>query len=258
MNDVVKPGTVIKYTSYTDDIYYYALDDIVDSENKVWSKCVSSKGDLLKECGCFYVDYRLDNSYENIDEKLLKDFSPKEGELYLFKDEGKWKVLKYTKYSIGYCFDSLTDSHRYNFTGYTPVYPLVGITESMLTKHNYDELAKEYHSLQEKYDNLSNEYHSLSSDYDWLEESNNGLVADYTMLKEQKADLEKKVDYYYHQCKQFKDEIDSIKNKTAPDCKYWDGEHCNVKAVDTKPYEEEIERLKNLVIKLTEELMERR
>lgn len=254
MSCIVKPGTVIKYISDYNEIYYYALDDIVNSECKICAKCVSSTGDLFRKCH-FNANTILDDCYENIEGKLLEDCFPEEGELYLYRDAGEWRVLKYTKYSIGYWFDSLTNKCSYNMTGNTLVYPLTGITESMLI---YDKLTEEYHILQESYDDLSNCYNHLSSDYDILAESNGKLVADYNMLKEQKADLEKKVDYYYDQCKHLKDGIDSIKKNPVSGCKYWDGVSCTCVTEDVEPYKEEIERLKNLVIKLTEELMERR
>lgn len=258
MSCIVKPGSVLKYTSDAMEIYYYILNDVANQKGQVGGVCISSVGDLLRACGHFVVDVVLDDSYETITRAPMKDYYPKEGDLYLYKTEGMWKVLKFTKYSVGYCFDSLTDGCKYNLPGGVFVYPLVGITESMLTtdaeaiesKYDYDKLAKEYHSL----------------------------VEEYSELKEQKDDLEKKVDYYFDQCKFLKEEVDSLKkeneklktmnelkteaieNYIHPEdtCKYWDGESCTVEAVDVKPYKEEIEKLKNLIVNLTEELMERR
>lgn len=263
MSCIVRPGTVMKYTGFYGEVHYYVLDDVA-TDDKVWSKCVSSTGDLLDKAGYFVVDTRLDDYYEHISGELIKDWCPKEGNLCLYKSrdtEGEWKVLKYTKFSVGYCFDSLTDNGKYNLPGGIFVYPLTGITESMVTegsgsKGGYDDLAEEYHNLLEEYD-------KLSDDYEELYDSHDELVSDYQVLGEQKDELEKEVDFLKKENEKLRTmnevKTEAIENYIHPDsCKYWDGESCTCVTKDVKPYKEEVERLKNLVIKLTEELMERR
>lgn len=278
MSCIVKPSTVIK-KHFNNSIYYYVLDDVATSIGYLGSVCVSSVGDLLRKSdGYFVINSVLEGFFEKVDPVAIKDCCPKEGELYLYRTEGEWRVIKYTKFSVGYCFDSLTTYAKYNLPGGVFVYPLVGITESMLNiddepieaKYDYDKLAEEYHSLQEEYD-------KLGDDYEELYDSNNELVSDYQVLKEDKEDLEKKVEYYFDQCKHFKEEVDSLKKENeklktmnevkteaienyihSDSCKYFIDGECCVQQTNVEPYQHEIERLKNLVIRLTEELMERR
>lgn len=248
MSCVVKPGSVIKYTSDAMEIYYYILNDIANKKGQVGGVCISSDGDLLTACGHFVVNAHLGDSYEIITRAAIKDYYPKEGELYLYRTEGEWKVLKYTKFSIGYCFDSLTDGGKYNLPGGAPVYPLEGITASMFNyepieaKYDYDKLAKEYHNLVEEYDKLSD---------------------DYQVLGEKKGELEKEIDSLKKENEKLRTmnevKTEAIENYIHPDsCKYFDGESCTCTSEDVQPYKDEIERLKNLVVKLTEALIERR
>lgn len=218
MSCVVKTDMVIKYVDDDMEIYYYVLDNVVDSEGRVFAKCVSSLGNLLNDDCYFIINKQLDDSYEKIPCNRIMDCCPKEGKLYLYRTEGEWKVLKYTMFSVGYCFDSLTTDAKYNLPGGTFVYSLSGLTEEMVTDPRYIEDYDYYESIEAKYDydklikdyrNLVEEYEELSDKYDEL--LNNEAIADYVALNEQKVELEK-----------------------------------------------EVEKLKDLVIKLTKELMEKR